>query len=144
MPQLAEFEGAWRLERRVRHGDGTEAMFTGIARFSADGDGLMLHEAGEMRIAGQGAFRAERSYRWSVAGGRIAVWFDDGRFFHAFDPLATHPEAGHDCAPDRYDVAYDFSDWPRWRAVWRVRGPRKDYELSSQYSREADDLDPMA
>ena len=72
----------------------------------------------------------------SVGGRRtgIEVRFDDGRFFHRFAG-AERPEAAHDCAPDVYRVPTTSRDWPRWRADWRVTGPRKDYVMRTHYSR---------
>jgi len=41
----------------------------------------------------------------------------------------------HWCDPDQYDGQYDFSRWPEWRCIWQVRGPRKDYRMTSLYCR---------
>jgi hypothetical protein len=30
-------------------------------------------------------------------------------------------------------VRYDFRDWPRWQAEWRVTGPRKDYGIVTRF-----------
>lgn len=135
MSLLAPFEGEWRIERRVANALGPDAGFTGSAVFTPDGAGLTLLESGEMRLEGQGAFRAERRYLWRPGGAGIAVFFEDGRPFHDFDPAQPRPEADHPCAPDQYRVAYDFTAWPEWRANWRVTGPRKDYVMQSRYFR---------
>lgn len=134
---LQDFEGRWRLDRRIENAQGADARFEGLATFVPVPGGLDLHEAGTMVLDGQGRFHAERRYLWRAAGTRIAVQFDDGRAFHQFDPGVTAPEAHHLCTPDDYRVAYDFADWPRWRAVWRVIGPRKDYVMRSLYFRDA-------
>tara|TARA_R110000737_G_C14442955_1_gene461740 strand:+ start:27 stop:440 length:414 start_codon:yes stop_codon:yes gene_type:complete len=136
MPELADFEGAWRIERIVRNAIGEDATFAGAARFVREADVLRLTEAGQMRIGAQ-SFHAERQYLWQQDGGLIRLSFDDGRFFHAFDPAAPAPQAHHDCAPDLYCVIYDFSHWPDWRAEWHVTGPRKDYRMCSSYFRDA-------
>jgi hypothetical protein len=62
------------------------------------------------------------------------VYFADGTFFHRF-ALSPQPEAAHFCAPDQYDVTYNFTDWPHWSSTWRVKGPRKDYTMQSRYIR---------
>lgn len=132
MLALRDFEGDWRLDRRIADALGPDAVFTGAARFSADAAGLVLHEAGQLDLTGQGSFQAERRYLWRQDGAGIAVFFADGRAFHRFDPggVAT---ADHWCDPDTYTVRYDFSDWPVWQAEWRVTGPRKDYVMRSIY-----------
>ena len=38
-----------------------------------------------------------------------------------------------------YRVRYDFSDWPDWRTIWHVTGPRKAYEMVSHYAPDARD-----
>jgi len=132
---LADFAGVWRFERAIENAVGPDADMQGTARFTDHAGGLMMHESGEMRLAGQGAFLAERRYLWRAAGGHIAVFFDDGRPFHDFDPAAETPQAEHPCAPDHYRVAYDFGGWPEWRAVWQVTGPRKSYVMRSRFFR---------
>lgn len=136
MPVLHDFEGLWRLERRISDALGPDALFTGTARFTPDGQGLMLHEAGQLQLAGQGGFQAERRYLWRQEGGEIAVFFADGRDFHRFDPAQGKAAADHWCDPDTYKVQYDFAAWPTWCAEWRVTGPRKDYTMHSVYARD--------
>lgn len=126
---LADFEGRWRIERRITQHDGPPARFDGQAVWSPEGDALRYMERGELRIEGQRAMQAERRYLWRAD---LSVWFEDGRFFHRVPPGGG--DAAHWCAPDAYDVSYDFALWPRFRVVWRVRGPRKDYTMTSTYA----------
>ncbi|TCO70936.1 DUF6314 family protein [Rhodovulum euryhalinum] len=135
MPDLGEFEGAWRLVRVIEDARaGQTATFEGRAVFNRSGDGLYYAEHGILRLPGQAPMTAERRYLWRPAGAGIEVCFEDGRFFHA---IASGPraEAHHDCPPDRYAVAYDFGGWPAWSCRWRVIGPRKDYAMASSYAR---------
>ena len=134
MPELADFQGLWRLDRVIRQADGAEAVFAGSARFTPVAAGLAYDEAGQLVLSGQPPMQATRRYLWRAEGGRIAVDYADGKAFHDFDPQAA--EARHFCDPDTYLVRYDFTGWPRWRAEWRVTGPRKDYLLISDYKRE--------
>jgi len=131
--RLADFQGDWRLERVITNAVGPDAVFSGQAQFLPQADGLKLLESGEMRMEGQAPMRAERVYLWREGATGIEVFFDDGRFFHHISG-GERPEAHHDCAPDVYDVAYDFSLWPTWTAVWQVKGPRKDYRMESRYT----------
>lgn len=134
MPVLQDFEGLWRLERRIADALGPDASFSGTACFTPDGAGLILDEAGRLELAGQGGFQAERRYLWRPDGAWIAVFFADERAFHRFDPAQGAAHAEHWCDPDTYKVRYDFSAWPRWQAEWRVTGPRKDYVMLSHYA----------
>jgi hypothetical protein len=130
----AALAGGWRLSREIDdRRAGATGRFEGVATFVPDGAGLVYSEAGELHLAGQPPMRAERRYLWRASAGRVGVLFADGRAFHDFDAGAARPGAVHRCPPDLYRVAYDFSAWPRWTAVWEVRGPRKDYRMVSRY-----------
>lgn len=137
-PELADFAGDWVIARQVEDRlAGQQAVFEGLARLTPDGAGLHWHETGLLRLPGQPPVRAERRYLWRAAAGThggIEVLFEDGRPFHAFVP-GRQESARHDCAPDLYQVRYDFAGWPRWQAVWQVTGPRKDYVMTSRYAR---------
>ncbi len=131
-PAPSAFLGRWTIRRRIADRLGGDARFEGTASVTAAGDHWLYDEAGEMRLADGAAFRAHRRYLWVPAAGAIEVRFDDGRPFHRI-PLAGG-EDSHLCVRDLYAVSYDFSAWPEWRAVWRVRGPRKDYTMTSRYA----------
>ena len=133
---LGDFEGVWRLERRIEdHLAGQGAWFRGAASVSAEADGFATWvERGEMRYGDGAPMQAERRYQWAQEGLQIAVYFEDGRFFHSFAP-SNAPKAEHWCDPDAYHVRYDFTAWPIWRATWRVQGPRKDYEMTTTFTR---------
>ncbi|PID37093.1 MAG: hypothetical protein CR993_02165 [Rhodobacterales bacterium] len=132
-PNLEDFIGRWRLERRIDDARaGQVVRFCGEARFEAGENGVIYIESGILALPGQGDIRAERRYLWRKEPQGIAVFFEDGRFFHHISP-GEAPKAAHYCAPDQYDVAYDFTHWPCWRAVWQVFGPKKQYRSESVY-----------
>ncbi|TQF00268.1 MAG: trigger factor [Spiribacter salinus] len=128
--KLSDFEGRWQLTRTIRPAEGPGGRFDGVALWWPVMGGLAYEERGVLRLEGQSEMQAERRYFWDAG---LDVYFDDGRFFHSVP--AVGGAAHHWCAPDQYDVTYDFSGWPEFEAVWRVRGPRKDYELISHYTR---------
>jgi hypothetical protein len=153
---LADFTGIWRIERDIENAIGPDAQFSGQAHFTAlpapqlgqlnpQAPCLKLRETGEMTFADQPtSFAATRHYYWqegpqnAAAQKTIHVYYDDGRFFHHFDPQDLRATAHHDCPPDVYDVTYDFAHWPNWQAIWQVSGPKKSYCLRSRYFRDAD------
>ena len=138
--KLADFEGAWRLTRRIEDRlAGQTGHLEGVARFTRDADGLIYSETGTLRLPDQPEMQAERRYLWREAGTRIEVFFEDDRPFHAFDPADPRPAAEHWCDPNSYAVRYDFSAWPDWSSEWQVTGPRKDYMMHSQYCRDKTD-----
>lgn len=125
-----DFEGDWQLARRIEQAGGPRAVFAGHARWTRGADGLDYFEDGELQIAERPPMRATRRYRWDDD---LRVFFDDGRFFHAVPPHGG--TATHFCAPDTYVAIYDFTGWPRFSVEWRVKGPRKDYRMISDYRR---------
>lgn len=131
-----DFAGPWQVARVIDdRRAGQAGVFEGTARFSPNGAGRLRYaETGRLRMGGGVPMQADRVYLWRFDRGRVEVSFDDGRPFHGF-ALGGVAGADHWCDPDAYRVAYDFSDFPRWRAVWTVTGPRKDYVMDSAYTR---------
>jgi hypothetical protein len=128
--ELGDFAGHWRFEREVRHADGSVMQITGAAQFDWQDDALAYQERGKMQLPFGPPVSTVRRYLWQQG---LRVYFEDGRFFHSVPPLGG--EAVHWCAPDDYRVTYDFAQWPKWRAVWQVRGPAKDYVMTTYYMR---------
>ncbi|WP_424964478.1 DUF6314 family protein [Dinoroseobacter sp. S375] len=137
MISFAAFEGVWQIQREIADALSGPGRFTGRAQISPMGAGALRYaEEGRLTLAQGTSFTAARQYHWTEEPeeGGVAVHFADGRFFHRFS-LGAQAEAAHFCDPDQYDVTYDFADWPRWQARWRVTGPRKDYVMTSRYAR---------
>jgi len=138
LPRFEDFAGRWRLERKITdRRAGTSGRFEGLATMRAREGALDYLEEGELSFAGKAPLAASRRYVWRRAeNGAVDVYFEDGRFFLSFPLDRLMPDATHVCSPDLYHVTFDFTDWPEWRAKWRVVGPRKDYCLSATYRRE--------
>lgn len=132
------FEGEWRLERVVDDYFGRETMrFAGTARLFRDDAGLTYEEQGSWSAGSYTGLAANRRYLWRVEGGGIAVFFEDGRPFHRFEPTEHgRASARHDCPPDLYAATYDLALPERWTLHWRVRGPRKDYHSRTDFLRD--------
>lgn len=89
-------------------------------------------ESVKIKIASGQVFSGSRVYLWHPREDGFEVMFEDGRPFHRISFVA--PDARHWCDPDQYDVRYDFADWPIWSSRWVVKGPRKDYAMTTRYS----------
>jgi len=140
MPRIADFEGRWRIARRIEdQWMSTTGLFEGVARFTADGQGLSYREVGELRLPQEAPMAASRNFLWREDGDGIAVFYADGAPFHRIAGDAPVVQAWHACGQDDYEVSYNFTRWPDWRAIWRVRGPRKDYVSITDYTRLAGD-----
>ncbi|SOH93717.1 hypothetical protein SAMN06273572_102395 [Monaibacterium marinum] len=133
---LAPFVGEWSIRRDIFDLDSNwTGRFEGRGVFEPSTAGLAYAEEGELRFAGLPGFKATRGYHWRADGRHIIVEFEDGRFFHRFDPATDGTEATHFCDPDTYDVRYVFEFPNTWRSEWRVEGPRKDYRMVTNYAR---------
>lgn len=132
--QHADFVGGWRISRQIDDTRaGSTARFEGRAEISEAADRWRYAESGILSLSDSLEMQAERVYFWQPVVGGFDLFFEDGRAFH---PLRFGaPKAAHWCDPDQYDVRYEFADWPLWRAIWCVRGPRKDYKMISEMRR---------
>lgn len=159
--QLADFEGRWRMTRRIESAQGGQAgLFQGIACFTPlkdglgkdglgkDGlgkDALAYEEAGELRLPDQGGLQAKRRYIWQKgASGGIDVVFEDGSDFHHIDLSSPVATAWYDCLPDFYEVSYTFIRWPDWRVIWRVKGLKKEYTMITDYTMAGENANTLA
>ncbi|MEM7319371.1 MAG: DUF6314 family protein [Pseudomonadota bacterium] len=133
---IADFAGRWHLSRRIDDQlSGQVITGEGAAVVSSVQSSYCYDEELTLQTAGQRPMAAHRRYVWRPSGCGVTIWFEDGRFFHDLKLSETHPKAHHDCAPDIYDVAYDFSAWPIWSVTWTVVGPRKNYVMHTAYRR---------
>ncbi|CAL9624101.1 DUF6314 family protein [Streptomyces sp. enrichment culture] len=136
---LAYLSGRWRVERAVRDlASGDEGRFTGTTVFGPlNGGGLLHEESGVFTWRGV-ARPATRTLRFlpGPVPGRAEVRFADGRPFHDLDLTRGRYIADHPCAADLYRGEFTVLDAGRWRTVWRVGGPAKDLELTTDYTRE--------
>ena len=131
---LADFEGGWRIVRRIES-EGGVSEFRGAAVLTPRGGGHLWAESGRLRMPDGRVLGAERRYLWREGAGGIEVLFEDGRPFH---PIRQDGgEVVHDCPPDTYRGAYEFRAFPVWSLRWRVTGPRKDYVSTAVHRRLA-------
>ncbi|MCL6285053.1 DUF6314 family protein [Ruegeria sp. 2012CJ41-6] len=136
---LGDFAGDWRITREITDARAGQVLHAeGTASLVWKGDALIYGEALRLQVPGQAPMQATRRYLWQQGQGGIDIRFEDGRFFHHLALGQDAPHDHHDCPPDSYDAAYDFTDWPVWSVVWTVSGPRKSYVMKSHYQRLRD------
>jgi hypothetical protein len=127
--------GTWELSRTVG-----EWKFRGSAIFCAHGPNeLRYEENGILSKQGSPDIAASRRYIYRYEAGRIVVYFDERpeRIFEVLDlkraPNGTwEAQAEHACPPDRYASRYAFGS-ETITITHVVRGPRKDYEMVTNY-----------
>lgn len=132
----ADFAGRWQLQRKIEDfRAGSDAVLTGEAVLSDEGDVWRYHERGVLRMGDAPPMTTERVYLWRFLSARVEVSFEDGAPFHNFVPTAGAVATSHLCGDDLYRPHYALDHWPAWEVTWRVTGLRKDYVMKSTYSR---------
>jgi hypothetical protein len=136
---LGRLTGRWVLERSI---DGQGSM-RGEASFEpTSGDWVHYGEEGELRLENGQRFVATRRYRYRGLPDGFAVFFcaAPGRLFHQVSLMrgsdgGLRGEARHLCAHDLYLTDYLFTPDGQFRVRHKVRGPRKDFTISTGYRR---------
>ena len=129
--------GRWKIHRLI---DDRLQVLTGQldgqAEFTPYAGGLLYWEHGTLAF-GEHRGAAEQSYHFDFADGdsRAFVRFRDGSLFHALDLSAGQDLVLHACHPDLYRGRYVVLSGVQWRSAWTVKGPRKDYQISTMYTR---------
>ncbi len=128
---LEDFVGRWRFRRRIEGRSGAPGrLFDGIARFSPVPGGLAYEESGE-------AWPERRATRltWHAVADGAELRFADGSDFHHLD--LTHPvaTAWHESDGRRHELSYNFTRWPEWRTIWRLRDAASDTTMITDYRR---------
>ncbi|MES2905934.1 MAG: DUF6314 family protein [Pseudomonadota bacterium] len=106
----------------------------GQAIFTSWDTRLVCEESGILSF-GLEKFPAFRRSLWLFPEqNSVEICFDDGRFFHGFSSIM--PKAEHLCGADIYQVVYVFAGH-EWQSHWAVKGPHKNYEMTTHYTRAA-------
>lgn len=132
-----DFEGEWQITRDITDRKaGQTWRLEGRAVLEAQGDDRLLYtESGTLRFGDGTPMAATRRYLWQFTPEGVKMLFEDGKPFHSFVPEGYVTGSEHPCGEDVYRVRYDFIPWPRWRSVWLVTGPRKDYTSITEFTR---------
>ena len=129
--RLEDFAGRWRFRRRI---EGLSAapgqVFDGIAVFSPVPDGLNYQESGEAWPD-----RRATSLKWRAVGQGVDLCFADGSDFHHLDLSNPVASAWVEADGVRHELSYNFTRWPDWRAIWRLRDPASDTTMITDYRR---------
>jgi Family of unknown function (DUF6314) len=131
--------GSWSFDRTIE-GQGTmqgTAMFTPL-----DQDTLIYREQGSLKLLNGTKLQAEREYIFSRSSGGFQVFFKENppRLFHEIS-LSMRVGGGlsggarHLCNLDLYRSTYTFLPDGRYIIRHVVAGPRKDYTMTTTYTR---------
>jgi hypothetical protein len=128
--------GVWDLERHITGSPAAE--FHAIASFvSSQDQSLIYEESGMMTMPTGQKNHASMGYIYTLQNDAINITFKDGRPFLSLtfnDPARATCQ--HMCTPDQYDATYIIHDLNRFDINFSVRGPKKNYQSSSHYTRK--------
>ena len=132
------FPGRWEFERTIRdHLSRQDGSAHGTAVFSREADEVRWRETGVLEL-GETRTRATRELvitRDPASESGWMVLFEDRRPFH---PLILEAgEVEHLCRSDLYSGRVEPLTPDRFRTRWRVEGPGKNHEISTEYRRRS-------
>ena len=135
--------GRWRQSRTIVPG----GQYMGVAHFVPAENGCLRYtEEGVLTPDGVGPVQSRRTYLYKIDDGRIDVLFDESppRLFHSIEDfqdsgsdVVSH-ESMHVCGQDTYRSTYEFRSDKSFVIRHRVTGPRKNYVMTTVYTRWAD------
>jgi hypothetical protein len=140
LPMLCAFDcviGDWQIDRIV----------PGMARMRGSARVVLLHEeealySERVSIEMQAGDRMEgsRKYLYCRTDAGFDVLFEEtGRLYQSLqfrrEGSLLLAEAVHDCGMDRYESEYRIHGQDHFTVRDVVRGPRKDYEMTTTYRR---------
>jgi len=82
---------------------------------------------------------AQQEYWYVQNNQTISKLFSDDRLFYTlhtkrkFDTIYAHGK--HQCAQDVYTALYLMKDSHHFRLIYTVKGPRKDYQIITHYTK---------
>ncbi len=131
--------GFWSFNRVVEG----QATMQGIATFTSLDEGrLAYREQGHLKLLNGTELQAEREYIFGNSDQGFQVFFKENppRLFHEISLSASvggalSGSAGHLCNLDDYQSTYTFLADGRFVVRHVVSGPRKDYTMTTTYTR---------
>jgi hypothetical protein len=135
---MKNLSGSWSFDRTIEgHGS-----MKGVATFTPLGqDSLAYREEGHLKLVGGTELQAEREYIYRVRQNGFDVLFKESppRLFHEISLVQRGSEycgnANHLCGLDTYQSTYTFLAGGNFVIRHVVHGPRKDYTMTTTYSR---------
>ncbi|MBN9553687.1 MAG: hypothetical protein J0H61_03265 [Alphaproteobacteria bacterium] len=106
----------------------------GRASVTAAATDLRLEESGRLVFGGH-VSDASQHYRIVLGDGGAQVFRADGSHFHDLDLSSGWAGILHRCGDDMYRGRYRALNRDAYRVAWRVTGPRKNYRMTSLYTR---------
>jgi hypothetical protein len=130
--------GVWHFRRHII----PYATVSGIAALTSSRDGRLFYcEQGRLHLADGQILKATRRYLFEESSAGFTVLFaeDSPRVFHRIaldeENQIWAGEALHICGADHYQSRYEFLTDGSFVVRHVVRGPAKDYLMTTHYTR---------
>jgi hypothetical protein len=129
--------GSWQFDRSLldqcRSVSGT---VNGRAHFVPSRRSLLYEEHGMLTFgAHHGPAEQRLKFELPSENWRASVRFCDGRTFHELDLSQGEAAVSYACDPDLYEGRFVAMSANQWQSAWNVKGPRKDQEIVTLYTR---------
>jgi hypothetical protein len=140
MPALQEWlKGPWTFERKIT----SINSLAGVAYFLEYEDGLLYSEKLRFPSPSGKVLLAHREYFYRFSEGNLAIYFAyEGKPADIFMELSLSGLRGkmlargsHLCLNDFYSGEFEFSGESDFSIIYTVKGPKKDYVISTVYSK---------
>lgn len=130
--------GSWSLERNISTGE----KLNGKAVFESISDtAFLLREEGELKLLNGTVIPASRNWFWHLLNNStFEITYDEDRLqdYHLLHMSQAEEcwsgSSKHLCGEDLYSGMYRFFE-NRFEITQMIKGPNKDYSVSSIYSK---------
>lgn len=126
-------EGVWTFSRVIQGSGKMKGTATFIKKTPST---LLYYETGLLKLNDGAAFESYRNYIYQWKNKKIAVLFEDGRFFHELEfETDVDAKGHHECGMDLYRASYRFDGPYSFELQWAVTGPKKDYMIRTNFEK---------
>lgn len=136
-----KFEGFWLVKRSIIRRNPDERYYAmGIAFWSEDPENdnrLLYHEKVKITQVGDSSISdANQKYKYEFDpgdSGQFIKYYDKNPCKYTIDGKRASGE--YKCGDDSYKGIFDFKDEDHFALTYKVSGPKKDYSISTEYSK---------
>lgn len=123
--------GSWSIFRHF----GAQGLAVGQAAFTLLTPSLLAYrEDLEVHIPGFSE-AVYQEYLYVFEEGCVYKKFKDNRLFYRLEVSNAEATGAHLCGEDHYQAHYSFLGQNNFTLTYRVKGPRKDYEILTEFTR---------
>lgn len=127
--------GAWNISREIEN----FGRASGVATFAyAEVNTINYREDLKVEPFKADSYEAFREYiyKYIKEEDKIIMYFKDLQMFSELETCGESKLSGeHVCSKDNYKVIFDFLNEDKFVVLYDVKGPEKDYKMTTTYIR---------